>query len=103
MYYIFGAFNAAAFVHMLLMAPETKGFTLEEMDEVFDSGRPAWKRHKKSSRLEELEREIEAGNLKVAVPVGGATTTTPAPAAGETTAPAAAESEKKAETTTTAS
>ena len=65
MYYIFGAFNAAAFVHMALLAPETKGYTLEEMDEVFDSGRPAWKKHKKSSRLEELEREIEAGNLKV--------------------------------------
>ena len=65
MYYIFGAFNAAALIHMFLMAPETKGYTLEEMDEVFDSGLPAWKKHKKSSRLEELEREIEAGNLKV--------------------------------------
>ncbi|KAK4213233.1 hypothetical protein QBC37DRAFT_400747 [Rhypophila decipiens] len=31
-------FNAAAFVHMTLMAPEMKGYTLEEMDEVFDSG-----------------------------------------------------------------
>ncbi|KAL2262776.1 hypothetical protein VTK26DRAFT_70 [Humicola hyalothermophila] len=72
MYYIFGAFNAAAFIHMTLLAPETKGFTLEEMDDVFDSGRPAWKKHKKRSRLEELEREIEAGNLKVAVPAGEA-------------------------------
>lgn len=67
MYYIFGAFNAAAFVHMTLLAPETKGYTLEEMDEVFDSGLPAWKRYKKSSRLEELEREIEAGNIKVRI------------------------------------
>lgn len=65
MYYIFGAFNAAAFVHMTLTAPETKGYTLEEMDDVFDSGVPAWKRYKKASRLEELEREIEAGHLKV--------------------------------------
>ncbi|KAK3682208.1 general substrate transporter [Podospora appendiculata] len=65
MYYIFGAFNAAAFIHMLLLAPETKGFTLEEMDDVFDSGLPAWKRYKKTSRLDELEREIEAGHLKV--------------------------------------
>ncbi|OAA65498.1 Sugar/inositol transporter [Niveomyces insectorum RCEF 264] len=69
MYYIFGAFNAAAFLHMLLLAPETKGFTLEEMDEVFDSGLPAWKPYKKASRLEQLEREIELGNLKVAAPV----------------------------------
>ncbi|KAH6617218.1 MFS sugar transporter-like protein [Chaetomium tenue] len=93
MYYIFGAFNAAAFVHMTLMAPETKGFTLEEMDEVFNSGLPAWKRYKKASRLEELEREIEAGNLKVAVPVGGQTT-------AASTAQQATESEKKAEPTT---
>lgn len=33
---IFAAFNGAAFVHMFLTAPETKGKTLEEMDEVFD-------------------------------------------------------------------
>lgn len=65
MYYIFGAFNAAAFIHMALLAPETKGYTLEEMDEVFDSGRPAWKKREKKSRLDELEREIEAGNVKV--------------------------------------
>ncbi|KAK4145651.1 MFS sugar transporter-like protein [Dichotomopilus funicola] len=97
MYYIFGAFNAAAFVHMTLMAPETKGYTLEEMDDVFDSGRPAWKRHKKSSRLEELEREIEAGNVKVSVPLGRSTAATQ-----HETAPApATESEKKAEPTTT--
>ncbi len=65
MYYIFAAFNGAAFIHFILLAPETKGYTLEEMDEVFDSGLPAWKRYKKSSRLEGLQREIEAGNLKV--------------------------------------
>ena len=65
MYYIFGAFNGAAFIHMALLAPETKGYTLEEMDDVFDSRRPAWKKGVKRSRLEELEREIEAGNLKV--------------------------------------
>ncbi|KAM7201584.1 hypothetical protein V8F20_004812 [Naviculisporaceae sp. PSN 640] len=66
MYYIFAAFNGAAFIHMTLMAPETKGYTLEEMDEVFDSGLPAWKR-KKTSRLEELERAIETGQVKVCV------------------------------------
>lgn len=66
MYYIFGAFNAAAFIHMLLMAPETKGFTLEEMDDVFNSGIPAWRTSGKSSRLDQLEKEIKDGNLKVA-------------------------------------
>ncbi|KAH8899847.1 general substrate transporter [Thozetella sp. PMI_491] len=72
MYYIFAAFNGAAFIHFILLAPETKGFTLEEMDEVFDSGLPAWKKFEKTSRLEELQREIEAGNLKVSAPIGGA-------------------------------
>ncbi|KAK4461940.1 MFS sugar transporter-like protein [Cladorrhinum samala] len=76
MYFIFGAFNAAALVHVALLAPETKGYALEEMDEVFDSGRPAWKKYKKSNRLEELERQIEAGNLKVSVPGGTGQTTT---------------------------
>ncbi|KAJ0109804.1 mfs glucose [Diaporthe amygdali] len=66
MYYIFGAFNAAAFIHMILMAPETKGFTLEEMDDVFNSGIPAWRTSGKSSRLDQLEKEIQEGNLKVA-------------------------------------
>lgn len=36
MYMIFAAFNGAALIHMFLTAPETKGKTLEEMDDVFD-------------------------------------------------------------------
>ncbi|KAF1813047.1 MFS sugar transporter-like protein [Eremomyces bilateralis CBS 781.70] len=68
MYMIFAAFNGAAFIHMFLTAPETKGKTLEEMDEVFDSGRPAWRSAPKESRLERLQNEIEKGNVKVTVP-----------------------------------
>ncbi|KAI0133454.1 high-affinity glucose transporter [Xylariales sp. AK1849] len=71
MYMIFAAFNGAAFVHMTLLAPETKGYTLEEMDDLFDSGLPAWKRYKKESRLDQLQKEIEAGNLKITAPLGG--------------------------------
>lgn len=56
---------------MFLTAPETKGKTLEEMDDVFDSGIPAWKGVRKGSRLDQLQKDIEAGNLKVAAPVGG--------------------------------
>ncbi|KAH8666492.1 MFS sugar transporter-like protein [Xylariales sp. PMI_506] len=70
MYMIFATFNGAGFIHMALLAPETKGYTLEEMDEVFDSGLPAWKRYKKESRLDQLQKEIEAGNLKVDAPFG---------------------------------
>ena len=50
---------------MFLTAPETKGKTLEEMDEVFDSGRPAWKGAPKGSRLDKITGDIEKGELKV--------------------------------------
>lgn len=80
---IFAAFNGAALVHMFLTAPETKGKTLEEMDDVFDvsflphlirgrtnavqSGRPVWKSGPTASRLDTLQKDIEEGNLKVNV------------------------------------
>lgn len=50
---------------MALMAPETKGYTLEEMDDVFNSGMPAWKRYNKGSKLDQLEQEIQQGRFKV--------------------------------------
>ncbi|KAH9988708.1 high-affinity glucose transporter [Xylariaceae sp. FL0662B] len=71
MYIIFAAFNGVACVHMILCAPETKGFTLEEMDDVFDSGRPAWRNLKKTSRIDALQKDIEMGNLKITAPFGG--------------------------------
>jgi hypothetical protein len=70
MYMIFATFNGAAFIHMFLTAPETKGKTLEEMDDVFDSGRPAWRAVPKGSRLDQLQKDIEAGNIKIAGPLG---------------------------------
>ena len=36
------------------------------MDDVFDSGLPAWKAGKVESRLDRVTRDIEAGNMKVA-------------------------------------
>jgi hypothetical protein len=71
MYMIFATFNGAAFIHMFLTAPETKGKTLEEMDDVFDSGLPAWKSVPQGSRLDQLQKDIEAGTLKVTAPFGG--------------------------------
>ena len=53
---------------MFLAAPETKGKSLEEMDEVFDGGRPAWRSAPKGSRLDVLRREIEEGDTKITVP-----------------------------------
>ncbi|XDG05817.1 hypothetical protein ABKA04_005432 [Annulohypoxylon sp. FPYF3050] len=67
MYMIFAAFNGAACVHMFLFAHETAGLTLEEMDELFDSGRPAW-RPNKPSRLDALQKDIEQGNVQVSAP-----------------------------------
>lgn len=68
MYMIFGTFNLFAFVHIWVAAPETKGKTLEEMTEVFDSGRPAWERRGSGSRLDRIQKDIEDGNLKVLPP-----------------------------------
>jgi MFS family permease len=69
MYMIFATFNGMALIHMFLCAPETKGRTLEEMDEVFDSGIPAWKTAGPIvSRLDRIQNDIEAGNLVVNKP-----------------------------------
>jgi hypothetical protein len=66
MYMIFATFNGLALIHMFLTAPETKGKTLEEMDSVFDAGIPAWKTAGQGSRLDQLQRDIETGEVKVA-------------------------------------
>jgi MFS family permease len=68
MYMIFGTFNGLALIHVFLAAPETKGKTLEEMDEVFDTGVPAWRSTNTASRLDRLQRDIETGAVKVAAP-----------------------------------
>jgi len=68
MYMIFAAFNGAAFIHTLLFAPETKGYSLEEQDMIFDSGIPAWRKLPKSSRLDQLTQDIADGKVKVHAP-----------------------------------
>ncbi|KAF9436340.1 hypothetical protein BGZ76_004234 [Entomortierella beljakovae] len=42
-YYIFAGFCVAMTIHVFFMFPETKGRTLEEMDELFSSNIPPWK------------------------------------------------------------
>ena len=86
---IFATFNGCALIHMFLTAPETKGKTLEEMDDVFDSGLPAWKSVPKGSRLDQLERDIETGKLKVTTHGGviGGSEKTGAVEHSETSAP----------------
>ncbi|KAG0369674.1 high affinity glucose transporter [Gamsiella multidivaricata] len=60
-YYIFGGFCVAMTIHVFFMFPETKGRTLEEMDELFNSDIPAWKtRALPASKLEHDIEEIKA-------------------------------------------
>jgi sugar porter (SP) family MFS transporter len=42
-YIIFGVFNVAMFIHVFFAFPETAGKPLEEVDEIFTKGIPAWK------------------------------------------------------------
>ncbi|KZW04136.1 general substrate transporter [Exidia glandulosa HHB12029] len=44
-YFIFAAFNSAAFIHVFFMFPETCGRTLEDMEDIFGQGHvfQAWK------------------------------------------------------------
>ncbi|KAF9315275.1 hypothetical protein BG003_003187 [Podila horticola] len=56
-YYIFAAFCVAMTIHVFFMFPETKGRTLEEMDEVFNSNVPAWKT--RSLPPSHLDKDVE--------------------------------------------
>lgn len=47
-----------------------QGFTLEEMDDIFDAGVPAWRTAVKKSRLEVLEEKIATGDVKIEGPSG---------------------------------
>ncbi|KAJ8096617.1 general substrate transporter [Lipomyces tetrasporus] len=62
MFFIFASFNFAAFIHVLIAAPETMQRTLEEMDEIFEHGAPLWKsiRYKPATnKLDLLAHDIE--------------------------------------------
>ncbi|KAL8970080.1 MAG: hypothetical protein Q9183_001689 [Haloplaca sp. 2 TL-2023] len=65
MYVVFAGFNACAAAQVWLSVRETKGKTLEEMEEVFESGMPAWRGVSRGSRLDKLQREIAEGVVKV--------------------------------------
>ncbi|KAK1248277.1 hypothetical protein MKX08_006497 [Trichoderma sp. CBMAI-0020] len=58
-YYLFGMLNGCALMFMYYIAYETKGYTLEEMHKVFDSGLPPWKIRQGESRIEALASRIQ--------------------------------------------
>lgn len=46
-------------IHVFLAFPETRGKTLEEVEEVFASNLPAWKTHAlKTTHLEDIVQDI---------------------------------------------
>ena len=62
---IFGTFNGLALIHMYFTAYETKGKTLEEMDDVFDGDYQPWQNAPVGSRLDKITKDIETGKVKV--------------------------------------
>ncbi|KAF9336757.1 hypothetical protein BG006_007534 [Podila minutissima] len=58
-YYIFAGFCVAMTIHIFLMFPETKGRTLEEMDELFNSDVPAWKTRSLATGKADAEGKLE--------------------------------------------
>ncbi|GAA6022344.1 hypothetical protein JCM10207_003294 [Rhodosporidiobolus poonsookiae] len=59
-YFLYMTFNCCAAIHVFFMFPETKGFTLEEMEEVFDGNAfTAWKAGK-NVRRRAVEGDVEA-------------------------------------------
>jgi hypothetical protein len=59
-YFIFGAFNLGAFIHIFFMFPETAGRTLEEVEEIFTEGNTftAWRVDRSVGR-KTLEQVVE--------------------------------------------
>jgi hypothetical protein len=61
-YFMFGAFNLAAFIHVFFMFPETAGRTLEEVEAIFEKGHrfTAWRVDRSVGlRLRTFEQVVE--------------------------------------------
>ncbi len=64
-YIVFGCFTVAMTIHVFFAFPETAGKTLEEVDEIFQSGVPAWKTRKGSGALARDIEAVKVGNAPV--------------------------------------
>ena len=71
-YFIFGAFNFAAFIHIFFCFPETAGRTLEEIEDVFAQGHTftAWKidRRVGQKTLEDVVNKQHADSVSAFAP-----------------------------------
>ncbi|KAF9937810.1 hypothetical protein BGZ65_000933 [Modicella reniformis] len=63
-YFIFAGFCVAMTIHVFLMFPETKGRTLEEMEELFNSDVAAWKTRTLNTSKRDIEQEKAEVELK---------------------------------------
>ncbi|KAL6898890.1 sugar transporter domain-containing protein [Trichoderma evansii] len=86
-YFLFGIFNGFALLHIYYAAYETKGYTLEEMHEVFDSKLPPWEFRPEESRVEALASRIRQQQRELQRANGRNRTGTEAIAAEEETWP----------------
>lgn len=78
-YVVFGCFTVAMTIHVFLAFPETAHKTLEEVDEIFNSGVPAWRTRKIAfdNKTEKLAADIEAGNADANLYTKDPTTASP--------------------------
>ncbi|KAK9311055.1 general substrate transporter [Lipomyces starkeyi] len=68
LFFMFGSFDIAAAITVWVAAPETKLRTLEEMDEIFEHGKPLWKSFlnwQESNELDMRAYDIEIGALTI--------------------------------------
>ncbi|KAF8482460.1 general substrate transporter [Russula ochroleuca] len=68
-YFMFGAFNLAAFIHIFFMFPETAGRTLEEIEGIFEMGHTytAWQVDRRAG-LRALEQVVELKDKSASAP-----------------------------------
>ncbi|KAF9280588.1 hypothetical protein BGZ68_007133 [Mortierella alpina] len=93
-YFIFAVFCVLMTIHVFFMFPETKGRTLEEMDELFNSDVPAWKtrampeshleRDIENIQMQQQEQPVAHGKTELEPPVGEKTELEQAPAGEKT-------------------
>lgn len=60
LYILFGGFNLLMTIHVYISYPETKGYTLEQIDEMFNSGANPRKPYKKQVTNVDAEKKFEA-------------------------------------------
>ncbi|POY72856.1 hypothetical protein BMF94_4111 [Rhodotorula taiwanensis] len=65
-YYLYMAFNILAAIHVFFMFRETKGYSLEQIDEVFANGHPfkAWQVPKDIVPAKALQRDLEGRHVE---------------------------------------